>query len=230
MKYYDAFLIGNITIDEIQEVDGTSFPLYGGSVLFGSYGAHAMGFDIGVLTKMTKDQEKILDLIAVPKEEVVFIESKANTQLVYKYITKSREIREVIVHSIADEIKISDIPEDINSKVFHLGGSMYGEFEDGMIEALSKRGKVAVDLQAYLRKLDESRGLLHLTDYEHKLRDLPFIDFLKADATEAEIITGKTDCIEAAKIMNEWGAKEILVTQNTEIYVYDGENAYMMPI
>ena len=59
---------------------------------------------------------------------------------------------------------------------------------------------------------------------------LPYIDFLKTDAAEAEILTGLTDRKEAAKLLFEWGAKEIMITHNTEVLAYDGKDFCTCPI
>ena len=61
-------------------------------------------------------------------------------------------------------------------------------------------------------------------DWEKKLEYLPKIDFLKTDAMEAEVLTGTSDREKAAKILADFGAKEIMITHNTEVLVYrEGE-------
>ena len=67
-------------------------------------------------------------------------------------------------------------------------------------------------------------------DWEAKKELLPYVRFLKTDAAEAEILTGLTDRVEAAKVLYGWGAKEILITHNTEVLVYDGREIYTCPI
>ena len=42
--------------------------------------------------------------------------------------------------------------------------------------------------------------------------------------------TGLTDRAEAAKLLYSWGAKEVLITHNTEVLVYDGKEIYTCPI
>ncbi len=59
---------------------------------------------------------------------------------------------------------------------------------------------------------------------------MPFVTFLKTDAAEAEILTGTADRAEAAKILHSWGAKEILITHNTEVLAYDGKEIHTCPI
>ena len=64
------------------------------------------------------------------------------------------------------------------------------------------------------------------------------MDFLKLSADkvlkihllEKEILTGSTDRREAAKMLYDWGAKEIMITHNTEAIIYDGKQIYACPL
>lgn len=56
------------------------------------------------------------------------------------------------------------------------------------------------------------------------------MDYFKTDAAEAEVLTGLTDRVEAAKMLHDWGAKEVVITHNTEVLAYDGEKVYTCPI
>ena len=67
-------------------------------------------------------------------------------------------------------------------------------------------------------------------DWAEKKKYLPMIHYLKTDAAEAEILTGLTDRAEAAKKLYGWGAKEIVITHNTEVLAYDGNKIYTCPI
>ena len=55
-------------------------------------------------------------------------------------------------------------------------------------------------------------------------------DYFKTDAAEAEVLTGLTDRAEAAKVLHDWGAKEVVITHNTEVLAYDGDKIYTCPI
>ena len=46
----------------------------------------------------------------------------------------------------------------------------------------------------------------------------------------SEILTGLTDRRAAAKQLYEWGAKEILISHNSEMLVYDGKDYYTCPV
>ena len=59
---------------------------------------------------------------------------------------------------------------------------------------------------------------------------LPLMDYFKTDAAEAGIIPGFSDRREAAGPLHEWGAKEIVITHNTEVLAYAGGKMYTCPI
>ena len=67
-------------------------------------------------------------------------------------------------------------------------------------------------------------------DWEYKQTSLPRIRYLKTDAAEAEMLTGSTDRREAARMLAGWGAREIMITHNTEVLIYDGTNFYTCPL
>ena len=71
---------------------------------------------------------------------------------------------------------------------------------------------------------------LYVDGCAQKLRDFPFIHFVKTEAAEAEILTGLSDREAAAWKMKEWGAAEVMITHNTEVMVCDGKNIYTCPI
>lgn len=87
----------------------------------------------------------------------------------------------------------------------------------------SKYGKVAVDVQCLLRHIEEDKTMA-FHDWAEKEEILPYIDYLKTDAAEAEILTSLTDRVEAAKLLYSWGAKEVVISHNTEVIAYDGKS------
>lgn len=230
MKKYDSFLIGHITYDEMRDHLGNNFNFFGGAELFSSYAAWYMGAHVGLLTKMDANYSQIKDLMPFANEDVYFLESKKTTSMLNWYRTADKEKRDLVVNSIADSFKISDIPQGIESEIYHLAGLICGDYEEGMIEHLAAKGKVAIDMQGFLRCYDEDSKTLVFRDYEKKNQIFPHITFLKTDAVEAETLTGEVDRRKAAIKMYEWGAKEVMITHNTEVLVYDGKMIYTSPL
>lgn len=141
-----------------------------------------------------------LDIIALPSERSVFFENKYGEDM------NNRTQR---VLAKADPFTIKSL-EGIEADVFHLGTLLADDFDVDVIKDLSARGKVSVDVQGYLRKV-EGENVVH-TDFAEKKDIMPYIDILKANEKEMEVLTGESDPYKAAKILNEWGCKEVLLT------------------
>lgn len=106
---------------------------------------------------------------------------------------------------------------------------MTGDIDERMIAEAAGYGKVAVDVQGFLRCAGED-GAMTFRDWENKRLYLPHIDYLKTDAAEAEILTGVSDRRRAARILHRWGASEVLITHNTEVLAFDGSQMRTCPI
>jgi sugar/nucleoside kinase (ribokinase family) len=225
-KKYDTFIIGHISKDEII-FEETLERNIGGAVIYSSYAAKAGGSKVGVMTKTSREDIGLLDNFNVEKEDVYFLPSKATTSIRNVYLSADRERRICTAISIADPFNVEEL-EGIDSKLYHLAGLIAGEFNGEMIKTLSQRGLVAVDVQGFLRNAEN--GSMVFRDWADKKIYLPFIDFLKTDAAEAEIMTGTVDRKEAAKMLYGWGAKEIMITHNTEVLIYNGSAFYVEPL
>lgn len=229
-KVYDTLTIGHISLDyNIDYLDNLIVEV-GGAVIYSSAAAYALGHKIGAVTKVSPKDKDRLSALVIPKEDVFFIPSTQSTSIRNKYHTADKERRTCTCIAQAEAFCLSDIP-DVEADIYHLAGLIYGDFDGELIKALSKKGKVAVDVQALLRHADmNDGGRMYFEDWKDKLEILPYIDFLKTDAAEAEILTGLTDRVQAAKLLYEWGAKEIVITHNTEVLAYDGKILKTCPI
>lgn len=226
---YDSLIIGHISLDYNIDHEGTLVVEMGGAVLYSSASAYALGRKVGAVTKLADADRDRLDKLVLPKEDIYFIPSKYSTSIENIYHTPDKERRTCTCKSQGDKFTLADIP-DVDAKVYHFAGLIYGDYEEGLIEKLSERGAVAVDVQGFLRHRDEKTGAMYFEDWADKKKLLPYITYLKTDAAEAEILTGLTDRVEAAKLLYSWGAKEVMITHNTEVLIYDGERVYTCPI
>ncbi len=227
---YDVLTIGHISLDyNIDYLDNQIIEI-GGAVIYSSAAAFALGHKVGAVTKLAKKDSDRLKALVLPKEDIFCIDSECSTSIRNKYFTADKERRACTCISQADAFTITDIP-NVDSEIYHFAGLIFGDFDGALIKSLSKRGKVAVDVQATLRHQDRNDGgKMYFEDWAEKKELLPYIDFLKTDAAEAEILTGCVDRKEAAKMLYDWGAKEICITHNKEVLAYDGKNFYTCPI
>lgn len=231
MKHYSSIIIGHITVDQNIDHLGNEIMIPGGAVVYSSASSYALGHHVLAVTKVAEKDRERLSAFTLPKEDIICLDAKQSTNMYNRYLTPDKERRICVCKSIGDPFTAEDIPKNIEADIYHFAGLVYGDFSCDMMKEASKLGKVAVDVQACLRHVNlEDNGSMYFEDWKDKKEMLPYIDFLKTDAAEAEIMTGLHDRYEAAKLLYSWGAKEILITHNTEVLVFDGEAFYTCPI
>ena len=129
---------------------------------------------------------------------------------------------------VCDPFRFEELPQ-VKTKVYHFAGLVYGDFDGALLAEAAKHGKVGLDVQCMLRHVEPDKSMA-FHDWAEKKELLPLMDYFKTDAAEAEVLTGLTDRVEAAKMLHDWGAKEVVITHNTEVLAYDGEKVYTCPI
>ncbi|MBT3275726.1 MAG: carbohydrate kinase, partial [Spirochaetales bacterium] len=184
------------------------------------------GARVLVVTKAATEDDGSLDPIRGAGVEVVVLDSPQSTSILNVYESEDRERRTVTLLSQALPFDIDEIPQTV-PRIYHLAGLFKGEIPTDFIDQLSKRAKVGLDAQGVLRCNEDGRLLFR--DWEDKLSYLKNIAYLKTDAAEAEILTGESDRIRAARILFEQGAGEVMVTHNTEVLVFDGSAVHRAP-
>ena len=230
MSQFESLIIGEIAEDTNVDYDGTTSQAIGGAVYYSGFAAANIGHKIAVLPKADTTKVDLKAAFAKAPNITVFpVHSTHSFVTKNVYHTPDRERRTSTVDSVIDPYKPCEVPEEIDAKIWHLAGLVGGDIPDEMIPYAVYRGAmVAVDVQTMLRWAENGGMVYH--DWAAKKEMLPYIRFLKTDAAEAEILTGTDDRVAAAKMLYDWGAKEILITHNSEVLVYDGKEIYTCPI
>jgi len=228
MKSYDTFIMGHISIDE-NIYQREAVKEIGGAVVYSSCASYAIGHKTGILTKLSLQDKDRLEAFTIPEEDIFALNSKNTTSIRNIYHSADRERRTCTALSVADPFTIEDMPNNIDSRIYHFAGLISGEFDNEMIKFLHNKGKIALDVQGFLRTVGKNKEML-FKDWKEKKEHLPFIDYLKTDAAEAEIMTGAKDRKIAAEMLFEWGAKEIMITYNKEVLIYNGIKHYTFPL
>ena len=201
--------IGHITHDKIitphHEVDmpgGTSY-----------YFAHAMyhlngAKNFELITSLAPSDMAAVDELRKLGVRVTVVPSRHTVYFENKY-GENQNNRTQRVLAKADPFTPEAL-SDVDASIFHLGSLLADDFADGLIENLSKRGTVSVDSQGYLREVRNEK--VYATDWTNKRQVLPFIDVLKVNEYEMEVLTGQKDPHNAALQLAEWGVNEVCVT------------------
>lgn len=230
MKHYESVIIGHISNDFNIDHEDNAVEICGGAVLYSSASASALGHKVAAVTKVSKNDLDRISRFTLDREDIYVTECESSTTIKNKYFTPDKERRDCVCLSIGTPFVMSDISEEIDGDIYHFAGLVYGDFSNDMIRKCAQKGAVAVDVQACLRHVDEENGKMYFEDWVDKKEMLPYITYLKTDAAEAEILTGTSDREKAAKMLHSWGAKEVLITHNTEVLAYDGKKIYTCPI
>ncbi len=221
-------IIGHATMDENTDHLGNTQHIVGGAVVFSSASAHALGHRVAAVTKMNEKDRERLKSFTLPEENIFCLDAENSSVMVNVYHTPDKERRTSKCLSVGDPFTAAELP-DLDVEIYHLAGLVYGDFDADMIKTLSKNAPVALDVQAMLRHVAPD-GSMFFEDWAEKKECLPYITYLKTDAAEAEIMTGCSDRRQAARHLYSWGAREILITHNSEVLVYDGKGFYTCPI
>lgn len=227
-KQYDVLVIGPVSLDHNIDYQGNTRREVGGAVVASGFAAARSGNRTAVFTKLNPADANVEERFQGSGADIYWRPSTATCSIRNQYFTADKEKRACTSMGVCDPFRFEELP-DVETGIYHFAGLVYGDFDGVLFAEAAKRGKVAVDVQCLLRHVEADKTMA-FHDWAEKREYLPLIDYLKTDAAEAEILTGLADRAEAAKLLHSWGAKEVLITHNTEVLAYDGKEIRTCPI
>jgi sugar/nucleoside kinase (ribokinase family) len=222
---YDIVTIGHVTNDVLND-RGEVSRFIGGAAYFSSFAAKRSGAKLLVVTKLAQKDFGLLCDLNQEGVEVIALPGIHTTSIENIFETEDVDRRTVKLLSQAEPFRLEEIP-DVRTEIFNLAGLFYGDIPPAMIRPLSGKARVGLDLQCMLRT--STGGIFSWIDWPEKRKYLPYVTYLKADSLESRVITGTEDRREAAKILHDWGASEVLITHSREVLVYDGNGIFAIP-
>ncbi len=217
MKRYDLVAVGVISKDR-NIVMGKEEARYGGGSYYAAFAAVNSGFKAAVVMKLAEDDLPALQPLREAGIDVVYALSPTSTSIKNVYTTPDMDRRTCHMLSMAEPYQISDFPEDLSAEMYQITALIAGEIPLDVVKFLTGKGKVGLDAQGFVRTA--IGGDLVSRDWHEKRDILPLLDFLKVDAAEAEILTGKTDRHEAIRALADMGSGEIVLTHSSEVLAY----------
>ena len=152
-KSYDIITIGHVTHDLLNDRGDVS-RFIGGAAYFSSFAAKRSGASLLVVTKLAEKDFGLLQGMKDEGIEVIALPSAHTTSIENIFETEDVDRRKVNLLSQAEPFKLEDIP-DLETEIFNLAGLFEGDIPAEMIEPLSRRAKVGLDLQCMLRSSSE---------------------------------------------------------------------------
>ncbi len=220
---YDIAFLGHYTKDTIVSAEGVRV-VDGGAFNYGSHLAIRMGLRVAAITRLAREDFHVVDELKKLGVDVFAEATPQSTCLRLEYPTSNVDERIIYITSSAGPFAASEVKE-ISSKAFVIGASVRGEVTLKVIEELRKKDTlISLDLQGFVRLVED--GQFVFKGWPEKRKVLSRVDVVKADAVEAELITGHKDIRRSARILSDFGPKEILLTHQDGVLLYDGSHFY----
>lgn len=214
--------IGHITRDKIVTPSQTVY-MAGGVAFYFSYALNQLPktIDYTLVTKLADEDrpsaeamiENGIDVRVFPSRATVFFEN------IYGDNPDDRKQRVV---AKSDQFRIEEL-DGIDAKIYHLGTLLSDDFSLDYVKELSQRGRLSIDAQGFLREVRGEK--VFPVDWQEKKEWLQYIDIVKVNEMEMEVLTGEKDPRKAAQILASWGPSEVLVTLGSlgSLILHNGE-------
>ena len=223
----DIYCIGHITRDHVVTPTTDVF-MAGGTAFYTSYALHALPHEVsfGVLTKVGKDNDAVVRKMTHDGISVKAFPCAHSTFFENRYETDQNNRHQRLL-AAADPFTIEEVSQ-AEARVFHLGSLLSTDFPPEVVERLAQRGKIYIDVQGYLRRVDGEQVLE--TEWQDKRRVLRCTSILQMNEHEMASLTGLHDARSVAREVHGWGVPEVVITLGSEgSMVYDGTAFYDIP-
>jgi sugar/nucleoside kinase (ribokinase family) len=225
-RLFDLVLVGAISKDENIYLDREERTL-GGAVTYGAFSAKRSGAHVGIVTKAAKNDHHLLERFSDEQIRVWVSASQKTTAIRNVYHSVDKERRTCTCLAAADPFTRECLP-DISTKIIHAAALIRGEIPMKTLVAMNRLGNVGLDIQGFLRVCRDSRMVFEKSS--EVAQALKAVTYLKTDAAEAEILTGKTDLAEAAVEMASMGPEEVVISHNTGLVLFFDGKIYKAPL
>ncbi|MGF7040171.1 PfkB family carbohydrate kinase [Mucilaginibacter lappiensis] len=204
---YDICCIGHITLDKVVTPRAVAH-MAGGTSFYFSSAIRNMDVSYTLVTSLAESEMHTVETLRAKGTEV-HASTCAHTVYFENIYSGNQDHRTQRVLQKADPFTIEQL-NGINASIFHLGPLLADDIPVNLIKELSSRGRVSLDAQGYLRKVEDKNVIA--VDWPAKKEALQYIDILKVNEHELEALTGLTDIKKGAEVLADWGVKEVVVT------------------
>ena len=223
----DICCIGHITLDKIITPSSTVY-MPGGCAYYSSHAISCMNHtqNFKLVTAIAASEMKAADDIRHKGIDVKVLPSQYSVYFENKY-GENQNNRTQRVLAKADPFTIEGL-KDISADIFYLGSLLADDFSLEVLKYLSSKGTLAVEAQGYLREVKDQK--VYAIDWKEKQEAFQYIDILKINEHEMEVITGSNNPMAAARQLAAWGIKEALITLGSlGSIIYANGECYEIP-
>lgn len=203
--------VGHITHDKIITPRHTDH-LSGGTAYYFAYGiARLPNPAFSLVTSVGEDDYKVINELRAIGTEVKLIPG-SSTVIFENAYGENSDHRTQRVLAKAEPFQVEHLC-DVHADIFHLGSLLADDFDPDLIRYLSTKGIVSLDVQGFLRRVENTQVLA--CDWKEKTACLKYVDILKVNEHEMHVLTGETEVLAAARRLNGWGVNEVVITEGS---------------
>ena len=217
-------VIGHVTKD-IVEINSRTEKKIGGTAFYSGITLANLGIKTKIFTKLAAKDKKLLATLKHRNISLFPYFCKFTTCFRNVYLGNDRK---QFVESIAEPFTIRDVRSIGNCKFVHLGSLTKEDIPLALMKYLHSLGlTISLDVQGYLRKIRNKKVIL--IDWKDKEKFLKYVDIVKTDKKEAEILTGRKGGL-AAKALAAMGPDEVVITDGMHgSSIYSGGRYFRIP-
>jgi sugar/nucleoside kinase (ribokinase family) len=208
---FDVCVIGHVTRDVVHTArEARTMP--GGTALYCAVALKSLGVRVAVVTRLAGEDRELLSPLhhdGIP----VFSRPSSATTVFENHYPGDGQVRVQRVISRADPFVASDVA-DVRARLYHLGPLVEGDMPAGLLSAVARKGLVSLDAQGFVRRVADGR--VHPVGWPDMPRALPWFDILKADPSEARVLTATEDLHEAGQRLADGGVREVVITRGAK--------------
>jgi sugar/nucleoside kinase (ribokinase family) len=222
---YDICCIGHITSDKVVTTKAVMH-MAGGTAFYFSYAVCKLDVNYLLVTALAESE---MHYVTALRDKCIEVKVQPSAHTVYfeNIYADDQDHRIQNVLQKADPFTPEQL-QPVIAKIYHLGPLLADDISVEMIKTLAGKGIVSLDAQGYLRKVENKK--VYPVDWPEKKEALQYVDILKADQAEMEVLTGYKEVSEGAKLLAEWGVKEVVITNGSMgSVIYNDGIFYQIP-
>jgi sugar/nucleoside kinase (ribokinase family) len=216
---YEIAFLGNYTKDTIVSAAGMRV-VDGGAFHYGAHVAVRMGLRVAAITRLAGEDWRVVEALAALGVDLFAEATPSSTCLRLEYPSADPDERRIYVTDSAGPFAPAQVAP-VQAEAFVLGPSLRGEVGLEVLQALAAKGaRIAADVQGWVRVVRQ--GELAYEAWPEAPQFLEQVNILKADAVEAESLTGESNLCQAARRLADLGPGEIVLTHRKGLTVLAG--------
>ncbi|MBO4754226.1 MAG: ribokinase [Bacteroidales bacterium] len=214
----EIICIGHITHDHIVTPD-IDLHIPGGTAWYFAWGMQSLASSDSnpcspyrLITAVGEEDMPAVEQLREAGVRVEVLTSPATVYFENKYGANMNNRQQRVLSKAAPFTwdRLEPLLKGVDRPYFILGSLLADDFPLDVIKRLHEIGRVVVDVQGYLREVvgEEVRA----TDWPEKEEALQYVDVLKTNEYEMDVLTGENDPVKAVHKLGQWGVGEVLLT------------------